>query len=248
MPEFEVCTADQQDRRGELPITLPCGDGYGAVEGASARALNTSLKIRQGEEPPVPTLPPAPVLAPIGFDVAPTDSCDCSDFIEELLNAIPKGSSITFSSDQLQIFFSCGGRSIPAPVASARAEHLAFAHGCSFSLKPGAGTAIFTKHNFYLESPADDDHVVSFDAAEAIGDPSPGTTAVTIPRAARIGLLALSVAAVTVCAANWIITARRNHEVPPGHLATDLAGSDLPKAIALADQPARDRNHRARDV
>src|SRR5262249_8314911 len=34
MPEFEVCTADQQDRRGELPITLPCGDGYGAVEGA----------------------------------------------------------------------------------------------------------------------------------------------------------------------------------------------------------------------
>src|SRR5262249_24927235 len=191
----------------------------------------------RGINPPVPNLPPAPVLAPIGFDVAPTDSCDCSDFIEELLNAIPKGSSITFSSDQLQIFFSGGGRSIPAPVACARAEHLAFAHGCSFSLNPGAGTAIFTKHNFCPESPADDDHAVSFDAAEAIGDPSPGRDAGPIPRAARVGLLALSVAAVTVCAGNWIITARRNHEVPPGHLTTALARYDLPKTVALADQP-----------
>jgi hypothetical protein len=102
------------------------------------------------------TLPPAPTLAAIlGVDIPeelePSTAKNLSLLdegtanITNVLNAIPKGSAIAFSVDDLGVLLSAHGPILPATEAWAKAEHLARACDCLFSLKEKAGTGTFIK-------------------------------------------------------------------------------------------------------
>lgn len=62
----------------------------------------------------------------------------------DILEAIPEGSSVSFSADQLALF-STDERIGPFSEAHARVEHFARACGCSFLFRQKAGTGTFTK-------------------------------------------------------------------------------------------------------
>jgi hypothetical protein len=59
------------------------------------------------------------------------------------LDALPEGSTITFSADQLRVLFSAGAHIIGSPETYARGQLLAEAYGCSFLLEGEMAT--FTK-------------------------------------------------------------------------------------------------------
>jgi hypothetical protein len=63
----------------------------------------------------------------------------------DILEAIPEGSSVSFSADQLAFLFSTDERIGPVSEAHARVEHFARARGCSFLFRQQAGTGTFTK-------------------------------------------------------------------------------------------------------
>jgi hypothetical protein len=63
----------------------------------------------------------------------------------DILEAIPEGSSVSFSADQLAFLFSTDERIGPVSEAHARVEHFARACGCSFLFRQQAGTGTFTK-------------------------------------------------------------------------------------------------------
>src|ERR1700722_18508838 len=63
----------------------------------------------------------------------------------DILEAIPEGSSVSFSADQLAFLFSTDERIGPVSEAHARVEHFARACGCSFLFRQKAGTGTFTK-------------------------------------------------------------------------------------------------------
>jgi hypothetical protein len=64
--------------------------------------------------------------------------------IKKILDALPNGSAITFSADQLQILFSGGGPVLAnAKTRTVTLESLANTFGCSLALHGGTGT--FTK-------------------------------------------------------------------------------------------------------
>ena len=63
----------------------------------------------------------------------------------DILEAIPEGSSVTFSADQLAFLLSTDERIGPVSEAHARVEHFARACGCSVLFGQQAGTGTFTK-------------------------------------------------------------------------------------------------------
>ena len=63
----------------------------------------------------------------------------------DILEAIPEGSSVTFSADQLAFLLSTGERIGPVSEVHARVEHFARACGCSVLFGQQAGTGTFTK-------------------------------------------------------------------------------------------------------
>ena len=63
----------------------------------------------------------------------------------DILEAIPEGSSVSFSADQLAFLLSTDERIGPVSEAHARVEHFARACGCSFLFRQQAGTGTFTK-------------------------------------------------------------------------------------------------------
>ena len=63
----------------------------------------------------------------------------------DILEAIPEGSSVTFSADQLAFLLSTDERIGPVSEAHARVEHFARACGCSVLFRHQAGTGTFTK-------------------------------------------------------------------------------------------------------
>jgi hypothetical protein len=63
----------------------------------------------------------------------------------DILEAIPEGSSVSFSADQLAFLFSTDERIGPVSEAHARVEHFARACGCSFLFRQQASTGTFTK-------------------------------------------------------------------------------------------------------
>ena len=65
----------------------------------------------------------------------------------DILEAIPEGSSVSFSADQLAFLFSTDERIGPVSEAHARVEHFARACGCSVLFRQQAGTGTFTKEN-----------------------------------------------------------------------------------------------------
>jgi hypothetical protein len=125
--------------------------------------LNTALILLRAAtryDNPLPLLPPSPRLSTVrGVQTRGEVSCSslCAaqsakslddsthDIFRKILDAIPKGSAITFSADQLGVLFSAGGPIVVATEASARVEHLSEACGCSFSLQRGTDTGTFTK-------------------------------------------------------------------------------------------------------
>jgi hypothetical protein len=125
--------------------------------------LNTALTLLRAAtryDDALPVLPPSPRLSTVlGVQACGEERCSkldaarsarslddgTSDMLRAVLDAIPKGSTIMFSADQLGVLFSAGGPIVAATEASARVEHLAKSCGCSFSLQQGTGTGIFTK-------------------------------------------------------------------------------------------------------
>ena len=63
----------------------------------------------------------------------------------DILKAIPEGSSVSFSADQLAFLLSTDERIGPVSEAHARVDHFARACGCSFLFRQQAGTGTFTK-------------------------------------------------------------------------------------------------------
>jgi hypothetical protein len=63
----------------------------------------------------------------------------------DILEAIPEGSSVSFSAGQLAFLFSTDERIGPFSDAHTRVEHFARACGCSFLFRQQAGTGTFTK-------------------------------------------------------------------------------------------------------
>ena len=70
----------------------------------------------------------------------------------DILEAIPEGSSVSFSADQLALF-STDERIGPFSEAHARVEHFARACGCSFLFRQKAGTGTFTRRSALRKPP-----------------------------------------------------------------------------------------------
>ena len=79
---------------------------------------------------------PAPVLATVN---------SANETVFDILDAIPEGSSVSFSADQLAFLLSADEAIRPASEAHARVERFARACGCSFLFRRQAGTGTFTK-------------------------------------------------------------------------------------------------------
>src|SRR4029079_5800665 len=79
---------------------------------------------------------PAPVPATV-------DSAN--ETVIDVLDAIPEGSSVSFSADQLAFLLSADEAIGPDSEAHARVERFARGCGCSFSFWQQAGTGSFTK-------------------------------------------------------------------------------------------------------
>ncbi len=79
---------------------------------------------------------PAPVPATV-------DSAN--ETVIDVLDAIPEGSSVSFSADQLAFLLSADEAIGPASEAHARVERFARGCGCSFLFRQQAGTGTFTK-------------------------------------------------------------------------------------------------------
>ena len=71
-------------------------------------AHSSPIRAEESNFEALPILPPAPTLVPaIGVNVASAAQCDQErEFIVRLLNALPGGSALTFSLDQLEFLFS----------------------------------------------------------------------------------------------------------------------------------------------
>jgi hypothetical protein len=79
---------------------------------------------------------PAPVPATVN---------SANESVFDILDAIPEGSSVSFSADQLAFLLSADEATRPASEAHARVERFASACGCSFLFPRQAGTGTFTK-------------------------------------------------------------------------------------------------------
>jgi hypothetical protein len=90
----------------------------------------------------LPVLPPAPGLVTVPGDRTRAEDSS-NDILTQILNAIPRNSTIAFSADQFSALFSAGGPPSVGTEVSARVEDLARARGCSFSLFHNIAT--FTK-------------------------------------------------------------------------------------------------------
>ena len=60
----------------------------------------------------------------------------------KVLEALPEGSTIMFSADQLRVLFSAGAHIIASTDTYARGQLLAEAYGCSFHLEGEIATFI----------------------------------------------------------------------------------------------------------
>jgi hypothetical protein len=92
--------------------------------------------------------PPAPAVSLRVVDVpapVPATVDSANETVSDVLDAIPEGSSVSFSADQLAFLLSAGEAIRPASEAHARVERFARACGCSFLFRHQAGTGIFTK-------------------------------------------------------------------------------------------------------
>jgi hypothetical protein len=90
----------------------------------------------------LPALPPAPGLVTVPGDQTRGEDSS-NDILSQILEAIPRNSTIAFSADQLGVLFSGGGPLGVGTEVSARVEDIARACGCSFSLFQDIAT--FTK-------------------------------------------------------------------------------------------------------
>ena len=90
----------------------------------------------------LPVLPPAPGLVTVPGDQTRGEHSS-NNILTEILDAIPRNSTIVFSADQLDALFSAGGPPSVGTEVSARVEDLARSRGCSFSLFHNIAT--FTK-------------------------------------------------------------------------------------------------------
>ena len=92
---------------------------------------------------PAPTLGPRIIDVPASEPAAPVNSANKT--VIDVLDAIPEGSSVSFSADQLAFLLSADDPIRPASEALAKVEHFARARGCAFLFRQQAGTGTFTK-------------------------------------------------------------------------------------------------------
>jgi hypothetical protein len=95
----------------------------------------------------LPVLPPAPGLVTVPGDRTRGEDSS-NDILTEILDAIPRNSTIAFSADQLDALLSAGGPPSVGTEVSARVEDLARVRGCSFSLFHNIAT--FTKQRIEI--------------------------------------------------------------------------------------------------
>jgi hypothetical protein len=92
----------------------------------------------------LPTLPPAPTLVPsILLEAAHCDQI--SEFLANFLQALPEGSWVTFSTDQLEFLFPADDFFSSTENLYTVIEQVASKCGCFFNLEREAGLAIFSK-------------------------------------------------------------------------------------------------------
>jgi hypothetical protein len=188
----------------------------------SAQAASTRKKTPH-------SLPPAPTLAAVlgvgtPEELEPSTAKNLSlldertDIIANVLNAIPEGSAIAFSADDLGVLLSADGPILPAGEAWARAEHLASACDCFFCLEEKAGTGSFTKGK-----------CVPAAAARVI--------AATMAHTVQVALVSMALGGVGGATLVWTLAGREHHEMnTPRQPVADFTAYRLPATIPSADQ------------
>jgi hypothetical protein len=177
-----------------------------------------------------------------------------ADVITNVLNAVPNGSTISFSADQLGLLLSAGGPIVPATEAYARVEHLARACHCSFTLDEEAGTGAFTKKfapegaiRSGLAHPSDGSEAIdkSVELLRSLTNQFAGTThdssppiATTMAHIVRVALVAIALCGATGAAVIWTVAGPTNSDMPtPRQSRTNFMAHEPPATVASADQP-----------
>ena len=123
----------------------------GTAYGAQARDARPLPAARSKALYDLPTLPLAPTLAPVlgikeeadATAISTTDLDNGRTEIVKALEAIPKGSAITFATDNLGVSCMAGTPIVRGTEAHRKVECLAQACNCVFSLHEKAGTITF---------------------------------------------------------------------------------------------------------
>jgi hypothetical protein len=211
-------------------------------------------------------LPRAPTLAPIlrlERIEKPTPAAadnvrlldEGAEVLTNVLDAVPNGSTISFSADQLGRLLSADGPILPATEAYARVKHLAQACDCSFTLEEKAGTGTFTKDvpegaiSTGFAHPSDGPEAIrkTVELLRSLSNQFAGPTpnagppiaaTMTHTNTVRVALLAIALCGATGAAVIWTVAGPKNPDMSaPSQSGTNFTAYDSPATVASADQP-----------